>query len=179
MNGRRIAVVLVALLAAALGIAATASARAVTLKPASFQAQGSLINGWYWLRAASHQATWAFDAGALQQAMPGRVYLNMTGLVTKGVSGGSGYSTSLKVIVSNGIRTQTTSMSLLNPFRPVDPEDSGGVGYYAYGNAYLSSSLWKGAQKLTVTVMPRYWQTYHVAANADSMLIGYSISGTG
>ncbi|HEX7626872.1 MAG TPA: hypothetical protein VF379_07420 [Gaiellaceae bacterium] len=177
MSLRKVLSAVVAVAALSLLVAASVSARGVALKPVSFQSNGAYINGWYWVRSPGQTATWTFDAAALQAARPASVNLNLAALVTNGVSGGSGYSTTVRASVSNGVRTRTTGIYLTNPFRPTDPEDSGGIGYQAYGHAYLSSSVWKGATTITVTISYPTTRGYHVAVNRDALLIGYSVTG--
>lgn len=157
--------------------AAGVSAKAVISRPTSFQSNGDLISGWYWLRATNHTATWTFDATGLQAARSSSVNLNLDALVTNGVNGGSGYSTVVRLTVNNGTRTRTTSMLLSNPFRPIDPANSGGIGYQAYGHVYMSSSVWRGAKTITVTVGFPSMRGYHAAVNQDALTIGYSIAG--
>ncbi len=161
-------------------LAGGAASKAVPLGATSFQSSGDLISGWYWLRSSGQSATYTFSTSALQAAKSGSVNLNVSALVTNGVNGGSGYSTMLKLAVSNGIRTGTIVVPLTNPFRPIDPENSGGVGYQAYGHAYVSSSYLKGAQTLTLTYtfptpLRSPHTTYHVALNQGAMTMAYSV----
>jgi hypothetical protein len=158
-----------------LAFAGATAAKVVPLNAATFQSTGDLINGWTWVRSTGKTATYTFDASALQGAKLGSVYLNLTALVTNGVNGGSGYSTAVKFAVTNGTKTGVIVVPLTNPFRPIDRDNSGGVGYQAYGHAYVSSSYYKGAQTLTFTyTFPTSSHAYHVAFNQSGMTMAFS-----
>jgi hypothetical protein len=177
MKSVRYLAVAVVLSAVALVLPSAASAKAMVLSPVSFQSNGDLISGWNWLRAPGHTATWKFDATALQSARYGSVYLNFAPLVTNGVNGGSGYRTSVRLTVTGvSVKPRTTSISLYNPFRPIDPSDSSGLGYQTYGYQYLSSSIWKGATTITVQVTYPF-NRYHLAVKSSALFIGYSVAG--
>ncbi len=160
--------------------AGSGASKAVPMSATSFQSNGDLISGWYWIRSSGQSATYTFNTSALQTAKSGSVNLNVSALVTNGVNGGSGYATMLKLTVSNGLKTGTIFVPLTNPFRPIDPENSGGVGYQTYGHAYVSSSFLKGAQALTLTYsLPTPTSgahtIYHVALNQGAMTMAYSV----
>jgi len=153
---------------------AAAWARAYTAGPTNFTANGAAISGWYWLRSAGHTATWTIDATPFQGAKTGSVYLNFNPLVTNGGNGGSGYAATCKLTVV-GLTTSTYSIALLNPYRPIDPANSGGIGYQCYGHSsMLPSTLWKGAKTLKVTIAYPFGTDRHVAVNKDCLCIGYS-----
>ena len=176
MRNRSVLLVLVTLLSG-LGLlfVGGAASKAVPFGAASFQSNGDQISGWYWVRSTGRSATYTFSAAPLQAAKSGSVYLNVNALVTKGVSGGSGYSTSIKLNVSNGTRTGVVYLSLVNPFRPTDPDNSSGVGYAAYGHAYVSSIYYRGASTLTFTyTFPTTGHPYHVALNQGAATLAYS-----
>jgi len=167
---------LIVLLALASMVPATVAwGGAAVLGPVGFQSNGASISGWYWLRGSGHAATWTFDAAALQGAKKGSVYIDFNPLVTNGVNGGSGYQTTCKVTVE-GTSAKTFSIPLTNPYRPVDPGDSGGVGYQCHGHSStaLPASLYQGVGTIKVTISYPFPQRYHVAVNRDAMYMGYS-----
>ncbi len=154
--------------------AAMVWARAYNQGEKSFNSNGALISGWYWLRASGHTATWTFDASALQGAKPNSVYLNFTPLCTNAANGGSGYDTTVKLIVT-GNKPHTASISLVNPYRPIDPEHSHGIGYQCYGHSSsLPKGLWQGASTIKVVASFPFPNGRHVAVNANCLSIGYS-----
>ena len=161
--------------------ASVATPKATPLIAASFQSNGDVNNGWTWIRSSGQSATYSFTVAGLQAVKGSSLYLNLTGLVTNGAGGGSGYSTLVKFTVSNGTKTGVIGVQLTNPFRPIDPQNSGGLGYQAYGNAVVSSTYWKGAQTLTLTYTyppnphaPTSAPLYHVALNQSGMTLAYS-----
>jgi hypothetical protein len=155
-------------------LAVAAWARAYVAGQAAFTSNGNLISGWYWVRSAGQSATWTIDAAPFQAAKSGSVYLNFNPLVTNGVNGGSGYSAICKVTVV-GRTTGTYSITATNPYRPIDPANSGGIGYQCYGHSgVLPTTLWKGAKTLKITVAYPFGTSRHVAVNKDCLYIGYS-----
>ena len=192
---RWVAVMLVAL-GASLGVAAAVTAESaytpakpytlVTMKPSEFTSNGDLISGWYWLRNSSNTAEWTFDvtslAGvmAVQNAKRSSVYINVSGLVTKGVNGASGYSGGLSIRYV-GLKTVNSSIYLNNPFRPreltqlpINP--TGGIGYAAYGASVMPSSSYLGAT--TMKVIVSRWNSaatkdIHIAVNQGAATIAY------
>src|SRR5512144_2440311 len=85
-----IAAALVAL--SALG-APAAQAQAVAVRaPDNFQATGTDIAGWTWLRADGNFAEWTWSPN---QKSPRQVCINFTLLVTNGANGGSGQNASI------------------------------------------------------------------------------------
>jgi hypothetical protein len=151
-----------------------------TIKASACTSNGDLINGWYWQRNNANTAQWTFNVADLQGARKGSVYLNVTGLVTKGVNGGSGISGGLSVQFV-GARTVNTGVYLTNPFRPKDLTHAPtgytqGVGYYAYGAVAVPFSAYNGATSLQVIVSRNsnsVVQGLHIAVNKDSPLIAY------
>ena len=167
---RRVSVFLVVLLV--LAVLAVAWARAYSLGASNFASNGSPISGWHWLRSSGHTATWTFDAGALQGAKG--VYINLNPLVTNGTNGGSGYDTTVKYTIQ-GARTQTGTITVVNPFRPTDPQNSGGLGYQAYGHSgTIPSTVYRGCSAVKVTISYPFPNGKHVAVNNGCMGIGYS-----
>lgn len=131
--------VLVVLLCLALAITATVVwGRAQTTGQTDFQTNGNLIAGSYWLRSSGHTATWTFDVSQLQGR---KVYINFNPLVTNGVNGGAGYDTTCKATVKIGPKTATMSIPVVNPYRPIDPANSGGVSDISVMGIALAQSL--------------------------------------
>lgn len=192
---RRAAVVLVALGASLVVTEAVTAESAytpptpytlVTMNPGGFTSNGNLINGWYWLRNSSHTAEWTFDVSSLAGVMAVRdakrssVYINVSGLVTKGVNGASGYSGGLSIRYV-GVKTVNSSVYLNNPFRPrelnqlpINP--TGGIGYMAYGASLVPYSSYQGATTMKVIVSranSSATQNIHIAVNQNAALIAY------
>jgi hypothetical protein len=181
---QRVIVLAVALvLVTASGAAARSTHRHLTgtvhtLQASSYTSNGDSISGWNWLRAPGNTASWTFDASGIQGAVRGSVFLNLNPLVTKGVSGGSGWSGSLSLTVV-GNRTNKAVISATNPFRPRSSTDSGGVGYQAYGAIAIPSSVYRGATTITITAVrsrASVVHDIHLASNKDAAVIGYLTS---
>jgi hypothetical protein len=120
-------------------------------------------------------ATWKFgDVTGLQDAMTGTVYLNFTGLSKSTLTGGgSGYSTTMKVVVT-GAGTTTFTQTLNNPWRPhVAYSASPGAGWQAYASLNLPAYIWTGASSLTVKVTSLSSNTY-MSIEHGGLLIGYT-----
>jgi hypothetical protein len=155
-----------------------------TMKASTYTSNGDLIQGWHWLRASGKTAQWSFNVQDLQGATRNSVYVNFTGLVTKGVNGGSGYSGGLNVQFV-GARTVNLSVYLTNPFRPKDlsylPTGyTRGIGYIAYGAVAVPRSAYEGASSLQVIVSRSSMSTsgnLHIAVNKDSPVIAFLKSG--
>lgn len=175
---RRIASTTLALVAVAALVPAAASARVVVQSSSSFtHTSNALISGWWWLRVPHATATWVFSGAGVQQSRSGRVYLLFSPLVTNRANGGSGFARSIRVSTRRftsppgAVRTVNTSVSLYNPFRPTLSEDTHGVGYQTYGYASVSSSIWKGAYRISVTF--EWLSGYQVAVRQDAVNLSY------
>jgi hypothetical protein len=162
-----------AALAAALPAAATATVGVVA--PSSYSSTGDPISGWNWLRSSGHTATWTFAPDALATARRGSIHLNLSALVTNKASGGSGFSATVKLLVTApGIPPLTRTVFLKNPFKPVDPDDSAGVGYTAYGASASILTLARATGPITVTMSwPHVTRRAHVAVKQDALSFGY------
>jgi hypothetical protein len=145
------------------------------LEPSGFQSNGDHIADWYWLRANGHTATWTFDVADLNAARPGSVYLNFAPLITNRANGGSGHDVVCKVNLE-GALTRILTIPLNNPFRPIDPESSGGIGYQSFGHSAtpIPAALFQGADRITVRVSYPFSPNYHLAVKRDALTIGYS-----
>ncbi|CAB4740304.1 unannotated protein [freshwater metagenome] len=180
MRRRSIGVVITALLmAAGLLVAAPnpASATAASLGATTYTANADNIAGWDWVRSAGQNAVWTFDLAGLSGARSRSAYLNVSGLVTNGVTGGSGYSAmSVKFNATCESGSQLLIAKLVNPFRPTDPVNSGGIGYAAYGASSSSVNLPKfaGCTTLTVTAAYPFTSGRHIAFKKDALTIGFS-----
>ncbi len=138
------------------GSPARTTAQIYTMKASSYQSNGDSIQGWHWLRNSGNTAQWTFNVADLQNATRSSVYVNFTGLVTKGVNGGSGYSGGLNVQFVGG-STTNFSVYLTNPFRPKETTymptgHTQGIGYMAYGAVKVPTSAYTGATTLQVIV---------------------------
>jgi hypothetical protein len=176
------ALALVAGLAMLLAAAPTAtqSQQIATIKPLSYTSNGDLVNGWHWLRSNAQTSEWMFDVSGMQNAKSGTTYLNFTALVTKGVNGGSGQSGSLKVLFV-GAKSVTSSVGLVNPFRPKDwsfrPTGyTQGIGYVAHGYVTIPRSVFLNATRMKVIVSRSNSSArldLHIATNADTPLAAW------
>lgn len=181
MKGNPIRATMLAILAAILVVAAPGAgfAAAASSPATSYSSTGDLIAGWNWVRSPGQSATWTFDTAALAAARRGSVRLNVSALVTNRVNGGSGYSASgvkfLVTCASDG-RAVRLTVTLANPFRPIDPADSGGVGYQAYGasTSPLLLTRFAGCPVLTVSTAGPYRSGRHIAFKAESLTLGFS-----
>ncbi len=150
------------------------------IRPSTYTSNGDLVSGWHWQRNPANTAEWTFNVTGLQTAKRGTVYLNVTGLVTNRVSGGSGISGGLNVQFV-GTRTVNLGVYLTNPFRPKDLKHAPtgytqGIGYQAYGAVAVPVSAYKGASTMKVIVSRNSMsvtQGLHIAVNKDSPLIAY------
>ncbi len=168
---------IVAAMAALVVAPVPASATAASLGAASYASTGADIAGWNWVRSPGNTATWTFDVAGLAGAKPHSIYLNVTALVTNGANGGSGYSASaVKFNVTCGASSKLLVTRLYNPFKPMDPANSGGLGYYAYGasSSFLDLAKFPGCTTLTVTSAFPFTSGRHVAFNQGSVTLGFS-----
>jgi hypothetical protein len=168
MKARRLLWLVVILVA----VSAVAWARAYVIGASGYSSNGASVGAWRWLRSPGHTATWTFSATELQGMK--KVYINFSPLVTNGADGGSGYDTKVMYTIC-GAKTYDGTISVVNPFRPTDPENSGGAGYQCYGHsAQIPISAYKGARTITVTIAYPFPNGRHVAVSSNCMFIGYS-----
>lgn len=182
MHGNRIrpALALTALLATLFMVAPSPATATAYSQPAlTYSSNGADISGWNWVRGPGQQATWTFDIAALAPASARSVHLNVSALVTNRASGGSGYSAKgVKFLLScdPARRPTRVAVNLFNPFRPLDPADSGGVGYAAYGSSPTFARLLRspGCTTLTVTTAYPYSAGRHIGFRSDSVTLGFN-----
>jgi hypothetical protein len=180
MSKRSLGALMMTLLAGAgllVAVPNTASATAASLGATTYTANADNIAGWDWVRSGGQNAVWTFDLAGLAGARTRSAYLNVNGLVTNGVNGGSGYSAmSVKFLATCDTRSQLLTAKLVNPFRPIDPANSGGIGYAAYGSSSAPISLPKfaGCTTMTVTVAFPFTSGRHIAFKKDALTIGFS-----
>ena len=149
-------------------------ALAQVLGATSYEANGALISGWNWVRAPGESATWVFETKALQNAKLNSVYLNLAPLVTNGADGGSGFGGMVTLQIEGAKPHQATSV-LSNPFRPIDSQNSSGIGYQTYGSSIkIPSAVLKDAATIKVTLRFKPSYKFHVAVNKGCVTIGYS-----
>lgn len=109
-------------------------ARVSNGSPTGFSSNGSPIAGWYWLRANTHTATWTFSSSSFRGYK--NVYINFAPLMTNGSNGGAGYCSDVLAGVDyGGGNIEPIQIEMVNPYRPQDPSNSGGVGYQCYGHS--------------------------------------------
>ena len=166
-----------AALIAAGAVAATPASASVLVEGAiSYSADGDPVAGWDWLRGPGDYAQWTFAMADLRSASPRSAYLNVSALVTNGINGGSGYSVkNARFTVSCSAFTQDMGVRLNNPFRPLDPQDSGGVGYAAYGasTTHIKVARFSSCESITVRTAYPFGSGRHVAFRADSVTLAF------
>jgi hypothetical protein len=173
------AVVVVVLLLAA-SVPARSSVKLYTLKATGYTSNGDLISGWNWLRSNAQTAEWMFDVSSVQGAKRSQVFVNFSALATKGTNGSCGYGGGL-AIKFVGTKTVTSSVSLVNPFKPREYSSNPigftqGVGYQAYGAVGIPYSAYDKATTLKMIVSRSNSSAskgIHVAINKDTPLIAF------
>lgn len=156
--------------------ATTASASVAVEGATAYSSNGDPIAGWDWLRDPGDYAEWTFAMADVDGAQPRSAYLNVSALVTNRVTGGSGYSIkNARFTISCSAFTQDMGVRLGNPFRPLDPEDSGGIGYSAYGASATHVKLARFSSCDTITVRTAYpfGSGRHAAFRADSVTLAF------
>ena len=136
-----------------------------------FRSNGSLIQGWYWLRnsALQHYAEWTFE-----NIPPGNtdLTLDITALATNQVSGERGFSATFKLIYgfpgsgTMGGVFQTAEITLPNVSAPNDP-----VGYTCHGLVTIPRSFIAGATTFFFRIERISPNDNHVAFNSDSITL--------
>ena len=133
---------------------------------------------WYWLGTGQY-ARWTFNLDQLQSlakaqttAITSSVHLNFAALSTSSM-GGSGFSTPIKVVASNGLFGGTAAVTLANPWQPHIGPFSAGIGWDSHASVPIPMNVWAGAQTLTVTVTLAAPGNF-VAMNKDALVIGYA-----
>jgi len=118
-------------------------------------------------------ASFSFNVAELSGAVTGSVFVNLKGdSQSFGMNGGSGFPTTVKVVVT-GVGTTTFTTTLANPWRPHVYGSMVDVGHGVYGTLNLPTSVWRGAGMLTVTVTSVSTNTY-LTLPADGVVIGYT-----
>ncbi len=132
---------------------------------------------WSWVGAGQY-AKWTFDVSDLHAiantspGISGSVHLNFAALSTS-PSGGSGYSTAIRVVASNGMFGGVATVTLANPWKPHCAPFSEGLGWDSHAAVPIPSNLWAKAQTLTVTVTVQTPGDL-IAMNKDALVIGYA-----
>ncbi|NLJ37153.1 MAG: hypothetical protein GX432_00105 [Candidatus Atribacteria bacterium] len=152
----------------------------VTVQPFAFQAQGNgPIYGWTWLTKKGDQASWIFKL----ESEPIKVKaaaLNFSLLVTNQVNGGSGYTSNPKVKIFdlNGNLLGSSTLYLVNTFRPKYSGNTVGIGYPASDaiEHSLIKQLVSQGQSFMVNIEWPAPDKNHFAAKKDSVLLAYVMS---
>jgi hypothetical protein len=173
-----VTVVLVLVLAAS--VPARSTVKLYTLKATGYTSNGDVISGWNWLRSDAQTAEWTFNVASVQGAKRFQVFVNFNALATKGANGSCGYSGGL-AIKFVGSKTVTSSVSLVNPFKPREYSSNPigftqGVGYQVYGAVGVPFSAYDKATTLKMIVSRSNSSAakgIHVAVNKDTPLIAF------
>lgn len=152
------------------------------------------IVGWQWLRSNGANATWQFNASALEGADLNNVRLLFNGLITNQSSGGAGYSSVLTFTLRAGAvqrerggtgATITVTVPTVNPYGRIDPNIRNGTGYPVYGTggplprAFVEAARRAGGFTVELTWPTGVDNRYHVAVKDDAVTLGLSGGGTG
>ena len=137
--------------------------------PCRFTSNGSLISGWYWLRDADYAAYGEWDCQGL--ATDQDATINLQTLVTNKASGGSGYSSPVKVTYTNPTadQSQTVQIYLQNPLPEPSPADSHGEGYPTTGYLVVPRAYLGAGGALRIRLERFSPNPYHVAVNANTL----------
>ena len=176
---RRVIVIVCILSLVVTGVVLAAQARVLYANKYTPQ-NCAKIAGWDWLRTPNAVVTYEFDTSQLAGCDANKVHLNFKGLCTNGVNGGAGYSATLKCKVRVGGTSATSTIKTINPYRPIDANNSGGVGYHVYGNggrldpALVAQAISTGEMKVELAwhggVTP---SSRHIAVKKDALALGY------
>ena len=161
------------------GVAAQAKLLAV---PADdFRSNGDPILGIYWCRRQGHFLEWTWkpisDPRAIVEAA-----VNLELLVTNKVNGGSGWGTTVEVILLDLAGTQVASgeVQLVNPFRPRFPDDTHGIGYKTYGAFVLPDpNLVRTGFRLRIAWPPSDGSGFHFGGAKDRALLALVVAPQG
>jgi len=136
-----------------------------------FRSNGSLIQGWYWLRdsALQHYAEWTFE-----NIPPGNndLTLDITALATDQAGGGSGFPARLRLVFgfpgsgTMGGVFQTAEITLSNVSPPNDP-----VGYTCHGLITIPRDFIAGATTFFFRVERISPNDNHIAFNQESITL--------
>ncbi|GEM_PF-1006762 len=152
----------------------------VTIQPSSCSTQGDgPIYGWTWLRNNGDNASWTFELSD-QPVNVKSAALNFSMLVTNQASGGSGFSSSPKVKITdlNGNQLGTVTLHLVNTFRPKYVGNTVGIGYPASGaiESTLIKQLVSTGKSFIATIQWPAPDRNHLAVKCDSVLLAYVIA---
>jgi hypothetical protein len=134
----------------------------------SFQSNGDLIQGWYWLRDPGllHKAWWIFEGLPKDTDLA----LEITCLATSRVNGPRGVSAQFLVVYGFGDAYVPKEVTLPNVSPPEDP-----VGYTCRGTGVIPANTpGLAVGKLTIFVERISAEGPHVAFNKDSMVLRVS-----
>ncbi|MCX6090987.1 MAG: carboxypeptidase regulatory-like domain-containing protein [Candidatus Atribacteria bacterium] len=152
----------------------------VTLQSSSSIFEGSgPIYGWTWLRNNGDRASWTFQLDQ-QPINVKAAALNFSLLVTNQVNGGSGFTSNPKVKISdiNGTQLGSSTLHLVNTFRPKYSENTVGIGYPASGSIEFTpiKQLVSQGKSFIVTIEWPAPDRNHLAVKKDSVILAYIIS---
>ncbi|MGE5721792.1 MAG: hypothetical protein ACM3YM_04955 [Sphingomonadales bacterium] len=144
----------------------------VTAQANDFDASGSVIEGWTWLRAHGDSARWHWNA---VPATPTEACVDFSLLVTNRASGGSGHDARARVsmVSDDGMTTETATLKLINPFRPVVDSDTAGIGYQAHGALCPSDLGYLASRGFTLEMHWTAGTGGHIAVRHEGALLAY------
>jgi hypothetical protein len=136
-----------------------------------FVSSGNYVSGWTWLTKPGQSVTWTFYNLPADR----RLYIYLTPLVTRphGQSGGSGYSTDVKITYSTKADSINATVSLKNTHSELKmPADTKGWGYQTIGYLMIPADRIPLDGQITVT-LTKYPNAEHVAVNKECCTIEY------
>jgi hypothetical protein len=137
--------------------------------PCRFTSNGNVNSGWYWLRDADYAGYGEWDCQGI--ATDQDVTISLQAPVTNQTSGGSGYSSPVKVTYTNPTdnQSQTVQVFLQNPFPEQSPADSHGFGYPTTGYLVVPRAYLGTGGTLRIRLERFSPNSNHVAVNADTL----------
>ncbi len=139
----------------------------------SFNSSGDLIDGWYWLKDVEYgqYGKWTFS-GLPTSTSDGFIYIRFDALVTNKASGGSGYSTDVKVYYDQHDPDNFAEVLLTNLHPEFqEPRHTKGWGYSAIGWIEVPLKIIPESGELSIELKRLSPHTEHVAVNKECCTI--------
>ena len=140
--------------------------------PKSFNSNGDLIKGWYWLRdsALHNYAEWTFDNIPLGS---GEITVQINALATDQPSGGGGFDAKFLLYYSlrgegdiPGMIILPQTVTLKNVSSSDDP-----LGYNCQGQVTIPASIGPEGSRISLRIRRNSAQDNHVAFKKDSLVL--------
>ena len=142
------------------------------INDADFQViSGNYVSGWTWLTQPGQSAAWTFYNLPTDR----KLYIYLAPLVTRpsGQSGGSGYSTNVKITYETRTGSTSATVALKNTHPEFQmPADTLGWGYQTFGYLMVPADKIPLDGQITVT-LTKLPNSEHVAVNKECCSIEY------